>query len=64
MANYKRDKSFLAGVETGLKVERERVLAYLQLRANELMECGKDDTCNDLWHFAQGLIEDIRDGEH
>lgn len=64
MSNSKWDRGFVAGAKAAANVERERVLTYLQLRANELMECGKDDSCNDLWHFAQGLIEDIREGEY
>jgi len=64
MSNSKWDKGFTHGAKAGLQGERKRVLAYLQLRANELKECRKNDTCNDLWHFAQGLIEDINEGEH
>jgi hypothetical protein len=64
MSNSKWDKAFPAGAKAGLQGERKRVIAYLERRAAELKECGKDDTCNDLWHFTQGLIEDITEGEH
>lgn len=64
MSKSNWDRGFVSGAKAGTKRERERVLTYLQLRASELKECGKDDTCNDLWHFAQGLIEDITEGEH
>ena len=57
-------QDFLHAALLGSKAERERVIKYLERRMAELKECGKDDSCNDLWHFAQGLIEDITEGEH
>ena len=48
----------------GVRAERERVIKYLLRRMDELEQCGKDDSCNDLWHFAEGLIEDITEGIH
>ena len=48
----------------GRKIERERVIAYLKRRMDELDKCGKDDSCNDLWHFTEGLIEDLIEGEY
>jgi hypothetical protein len=57
-------QDFLYAALLGSKAERERVVKYLKRRVAELKECRKDDTCNDLWHFAQGLIEDITEGEH
>lgn len=58
------DKDYLDAALLGSKAERQRIIKYLERRAADLKECGKDDTCNDLWHFAQGLIEDITEGEH
>lgn len=48
----------------GEQAERERVIKYLEHRLAELKECTKNDSCNDLRHFTQGLIEDITEGEH
>ena len=58
------NQDFVYAALIGSKAERERVIKYLERRMAELKECGKDDTCNDLWHFTQGLIEDITEGEH
>lgn len=57
-------KDELQAFVLGEKAERERVIKYLKRRLAELKECDKNDSCNDLWHFAQGLIEDITEGEH
>lgn len=50
--------------KAGAMAERERVLKYLLRRMDELEQCRKNDSCNDLWHFAEGLVEDITEGEH
>jgi hypothetical protein len=55
---------YLQAAILGSKAERERVINYLERRAGELKECGKDDDCNDIWHYVIGLIEDIKEGEH
>lgn len=65
MISRKREqKIILSGVNAGMFLERQAILSYLKSRMADLHECQKNDTCNDLWHFANGLVEDITEGEH
>jgi hypothetical protein len=65
MITKKREQKILAaGFNAGRFTEQAAVIHYLKARIKDLKQCGEDDSCNDLWHFADGILEDIMGDEH
>jgi hypothetical protein len=65
MITKKREQKILAaGFNAGRFTERSEIIHYLKKRMEELKCCDKEDSCNDLWHFANGIVEDITREEY
>jgi len=43
----------------GAWLERAEIIQYLRERKNDLLQCGKNDSCNDIALFIDSIYEDL-----